>query len=711
MTSKVIGRDKLGAIYLRTATRLHAQHIASIGAKPAEQQLASATRSIDEMLATLDDDLLRIIALALARKCWRSVCDLACSSGRNASVLRESGAVWREAAAMYCGSAAQRTKCLHEIYCWQREAVERMLAEPTVHLIAHDELLESLEKQRPLLDGQTYAARSPPFDEAILRSCVTVPKELRGALELLTRLPQTPTLSSFVGSELEPLVLTVHAAMHHLHAATGCMHHLRALDTLAPLYGLVNEAIAPLKALNGMPRPRSEPHWRRRRSRMSVYLHEDYEHRRNEEHEKQGRQISEWLSAWSAGELRNLLSGIVSSLEKLLARACTDEAAVMEETDSSASCAVPATLWRDMIVQSISARDVREMVLCPSPQIAAYAAYLLSHAEHLKHMRPRDMAAAIKLAFESEFGEGVRAPTSACADRQGPFRLYARDARHAFDKVVATFREGASRWLVAKILTALPEEDWVCDESRYPGNGMGYPPILHWFAFYVLEETGDDRSSSQDEAQEDESRWRWHPAWAPSALCPQQHATLLALRMLWKGSWKQVASYGMLLGSASGWEPQEAAAVIHKALRQRGVHDFLPNTIWHIWKHLASERMRNDEHEYMLSASVCWQLADRWLGSRARCSALFLSALLHLCSLRRDNIMGCVAAERREKLHAAAVQASARILTMAGTQGEQGCSGTEVSHSDGWDSQIESDDSCAVAEAGWREWSWSLEFN
>ena len=181
--------------------------------------------------------------------------------------------------------------------------------------------------------------------------------------------------------------------------------------------------------------------------------------------------------------------------------------------------------------------------------------------------------------------------------------------------------------------------------------------------------------------------------------------------MLWKGGWKQVASYGMLLGSASGWEPREAAAVIHKALRQRGVHDFLPNTIWHIWKHLASERMQNDEHEYMLSASVCWQLADRWLGSRARCSALFLSALLHLCSLRRDNIMGCVATERREKLHAAAVQASARILTMARAQGEQGCSGTEDSHSDGWDSQMESDDSCAVAEAGWREWSWSLEFN
>ena len=664
----------------------------------------STDDSVGDMLATLDDDVLRMVALALAGMCWRSICDLACASARAASVLRESGAVWQKAAAVYFGSATQRTTCLQEIYRSQRKALETMLAPPRVHDVPRDDDLDALERQCPLLDGQPYAARSPPFDEALLRACAPVPRELRGTLALLTRLPQTPPLSSLVGSDWEPLVLTIHAAMHQLQA-----HGVGSLDALAPLYGLVNEAIAPLKALlNGIPRPRNQPWQRRRRSIMSVYLNEEDERLRNEEHEKQGRHISEWLSARSAGELRNLLSGIVSSLEKLLARACTDEAAILEETSAAASGAVPGTLWRDMMVQSKSARAVRDQVLHPS---SPFAAHLLSHPDHLKHMRPRGIAAAIKLAFESEFGEGVRAPTSARAGERGPFRLYGRDAREAFDKVVATFREGASRWLVADILTALPEEDWVCDEHQHPGNGMGYPPILHWFAFYVLEETGDDQSRSREEAQEDESRWRWHPAWAPSALRPEQHATLLALRMLWNRGWKQVASYGMLLGSASGWEPREAAAVIHKALRQRGVYEFLPNTIWYIWKHLASERMHDNEHQYMLSASVCWQLADRWLGSRARCSALFLSALLHLCSLRRDNIMGCVAAERRGKLHASAVQASARILTMAPAQGEQGCSGAEDSHSDDWDSQMDSDDSCAVAEAGWREWSWSLEFN
>ena len=54
----------------------------------ADWHVASCARSTDDMLATLDDDLLRMIALAHARKCWGSVCDLACLHAGTSSTVQ-----------------------------------------------------------------------------------------------------------------------------------------------------------------------------------------------------------------------------------------------------------------------------------------------------------------------------------------------------------------------------------------------------------------------------------------------------------------------------------------------------------------------------------------------------------------------------------------------------------------------------------------------
>lgn len=682
------------------------------------------------MLAILDDDVLHLIAVALAKTCWRSLCDLACSSRRNAS-LPLTCSVWREAATLYYAGEAGCAKHVQEFYSSQRECLERMLTtRPPRQLRDGTTPLEYLQQVCPLLSGRTYTQlgsgavlggfavqevdhqgssgqsndssireAQPPFDAGMLALCAPVPDTLLSILALAARLPQTSPLSSFVGSEWEPMALSVHAAMHKV---TDLRH---PPGKSSPLRQLVIEALAPLEAFTNVPPPRGEESSLRRRYNsimMRSSWSDDSDH---EAHIEKARKIAEWLAAWSAGELCSLLGAVISSLEPLLARACADEAAVMNEASSPEFSAVPATVWRALVVQNVWAKSIRGMYKYPGTREPYHAAWILSDSAHLKHLSARGMVAMVELAFQHIFEQGVRGEKTYSYD--SPFNIYARNAADHFDKVTATFRDADGRHSVASMIDALPEEAWECDWGEYPGNGMGYRPILHWFAFHVLDraETEQDRRRWREERDDSRTTGSWHLAWGPDALRPEQHATLLAIRMRWSRGWTRVTSYDMLLSPESSWEPRVAASIIHKALRQAGIDEFLPNNVWHIWKKLAEEK-RQDEtsgsshHEYKLSASVCWQLADRWLGARARCSALFMSSLLHLCSVRRDDILACAGLERRRMLQAAAVQASARILRVGPEQDQQ--------DSDAEDSQMESDDSCAVAEAGWGEWSWSL---
>ena len=158
-----------------------------------------------------------------------------------------------------------------------------------------------------------------------------------------------------------------------------------------------------------------------------------------------------------------------------------------------------------------------------------------------------------------------------------------------------------------------------------------------------------------------------------------------------------MSACGMLLEAPTAWKPRDAAVVLHKAVRYAGFDKFVPNEIWSIWRALASQKVQGDAdgQKYVLSDEVVWQIANRWLGSRARCAALFSAALL--ATGRRNGIMRVADVERREQLAHVLAKHAAKVFGSA----------THFDDASGG-SQEESDDSCAVAEFGWTEWSWCL---
>ena len=417
-----------------------------------------------------------------------------------------------------------------------------------------------------------------------------------------------------------------------------------------------------------------------------------------------------WLRTQSIGRLHSVLSTVIVELEALLARAEVEQAQAevdLSEEDRRER-ALPTAAWRAFIVHSEGVLCARE--LSSDAATAVMAVAVLNDAKCLPHFTPRGLLSALELALSNDGWKFLtRSLSPDCQDflvldvdsSSVPWNSWDRELRTPFShfsrydgspedflRLTELFRDGAGQAYVAATLQQLDDDTWEPDHEAITSSR-----VLQWMAVHVLDHTRPTREGNVDDAPPEEGAC--HPAWEPGALTAKQHATLLAVQMHWRRRWYQIEGYGMLLGGASSWRVHDAATLIHKALRIADV--FLPNSIWTVWVRLVSEKLCSNDDEYALTAEVAWALADRWLGKRARCAGLLQAALLHLEPRRRQSIVGCADATRREVLRVAAALSVARIFAVDG--GED--TGDESSQA-----SDDSYDSCALAEMDWTEESW-----
>lgn len=658
------------------------------------------------MLDRLADEELQIIAASLTCS-WQSTCDFACVSRRSAISLLASEHVWHDAAKSYLGGQAAAKKTVAALYERQRQLLEKVLTMPgetEQRSVPHLTFLyhegtdyepatadqAALQRACPLLSHIHYPAMGGDVG-------VCLPKNhcLRGALALADRLLQhvdeSPlgsaiSLASLIGSTLEPMVLALHRTLHRV-----CQTGFRAdeMDTPIPLLHDAMAAWASVRRLQVVePYHTNDFFWRcdneklgqRDRARLA----------------KRRQRAEEWLRSQSLCELQAVLSGTIASFEALLHTATKDEADALADDGN-----VPSIVWRSLVTKNSAAQWARkatgERDLHPEAQ-SSLAEVALREAGCLAHLTPRSLLVAVKLALGTILKESFTGKNQQSeywrSDEREPFPVHRRCQQHdaaVLGKITKIFRDGDGRRRVAELVSLLPHEqdrDWWCGwcgldptgsvitdggfivadpENLEDDYALGIDELLvHWIAHYVLAPPGRGTEERRSRGRDGQ----WHPAWEPGVLTPDQHAILLATQMHWAGGWTTVDGLGMLLGVESAWAPADAAVVLHKALRYAGFNEYLPNHIWSIWKRIASEKTHDGE-AYALTAETAWALADRWLGARARCAALFNAALV--TTGRQKAILG-----------------------------EEG----EAQESD--DSQHDSDDSCAIAEAGWTEWSWNL---
>jgi hypothetical protein len=323
----------------------------------------------------------------------------------------------------------------------------------------------------------------------------------------------------------------------------------------------------------------------------------------------------------TVGGLRDVFCEAVASYEALVEDAAKDQARI--ETDEAA---VPAEVWRSFIVESYGAYRCKGYFNGTSGRTSAWQ--VLSDTNCLKHIRPRALSAVIKEAL----GQKLRFEEPLHHDEgffhEVPFS-------ESCQQIAETFQLYSGRESTVAIISGLSDEIWgsVPLPSELGRDLSVDEMLLHWLAHDVLTRGVDDS---------------WHPAWAPGSVTKEQHATLLATRMYWKG-WRSEQGLDMILGTETDWEPYDAAALLSMAFECAGVG---VQDMWTIWSSLSNS----------VTAEVAWALADHWIGSSARSAFAFSAALNRIPQEWREQLMECAPVDRRQWLQRAVSMFAGRLF-------------------------------------------------